>query len=86
MALECELISEELTCYDVVANEIEVGGVLYRAALPSPEVYLSAARPVKVSRHLYRPAGRSSKSICPSRCERELSPVTSRPTRLKSRL
>jgi hypothetical protein len=65
MALECELISEELARYDVVAHEIEVGGTLYRPALTSPEVYLSAAGPVKVTRHLYRPAGRSSKSICP---------------------
>src|SRR3989304_301940 len=31
----------------------------------SPETYLSAAGPVTVTRHLYRPAGRSSKSICP---------------------
>jgi len=65
MALECELIGEELAHYDVRADEIEVGGVLYRPALTSPEVYLSAAGPVKVTRHLYRPAGRSSKSICP---------------------
>jgi hypothetical protein len=65
MALECELIGEELARYDVRADEIEVGGVLYRQALTSPEVYLSAAGPVKVMRHLYRPAGRSSKSICP---------------------
>ena len=65
MTLECELLCEELACYDVVAQEIEVGGVVYRPALISPEVYLSAAGPVKVTRHLYRPAGRSSKSICP---------------------
>jgi hypothetical protein len=65
MALECELISEELARYDVTAEEIEVGGVVYRPALTSPEVYLSAAGPVKVTRHLYRPAGRSSKSLCP---------------------
>ena len=65
MALECELISEELAHYDVVAQEIEVGEVLYRPALTSSEVYLSAAGPVKVTRQLYRPAGRSSKSICP---------------------
>ncbi len=65
MALECELLGEELARYDVTVEEIEVGGVLYRPALTSPEVYLSAAGPVKVTRHLYRPAGRSSKSICP---------------------
>jgi len=65
MAVECELIGEELARYDVTADEIEVGGIVYRPALTSPEVYLSAAGPVKVMRHLYRPAGRSSKSICP---------------------
>ena len=53
MALECELIGEELARYDVTAEEIEVGGVLYRPALTSPEVYLSAAGAVKVTRQLY---------------------------------
>lgn len=65
MALECELISEELARFDVVADEIEVAGVTYRPVMSSPETYLSAAGPVTVTRHLYRPAGRSSKSICP---------------------
>jgi len=65
MALERELIAQELARYDVEAELVEVGGVTYRQALTSPETYLSAAGPVKVERHLYRPAGRSSKSICP---------------------
>jgi len=65
MALECEVLGEELARYDVVADEVEVAGVTYRHALTSPETYLSAAGPVTVTRHLYRPAGRSSKSICP---------------------
>ena len=65
MALECELLSEELARFDVVADEIEVAGVTYRPGLTSPETYLSAAGPVRVTRHLYRPSGRSSKSICP---------------------
>lgn len=65
MALERELIVEELARYDVTAEEIEVEGVVYRRALESSETYLSAAGPVQVVRHLYRPSGRGSKSICP---------------------
>ena len=65
MVIECEFISEDLARYDVSAEEIEVGGVTYRPALTSSETYLSAAGPVTVRRHLYRPPGRGSKSICP---------------------
>ncbi len=65
MDIERECLGAELACYDVLAEEIEVAGVVYRPALTSPETYLSAAGPVTVTRHLYRPAGRSSKSICP---------------------
>lgn len=65
MALERELVAEELARYDVTAEQVEVEGVTYRQTLTSPETYLSAAGPVTVTRHLYRPAGRGSKSICP---------------------
>lgn len=65
MALECELLTEELARYDVEAEQIEVGGVTYRQALTSSETYLSAAGPLTIERHLYRPPGRGSKSICP---------------------
>jgi hypothetical protein len=65
MALERELIAEELVRYDVDVEEIEVEGTTYRQALASTETYMSAAGPVTVERHLYRPAGRSTKSICP---------------------
>jgi len=64
-AIECEFLAEELARYDVTAAEIEVERVTYRPTLTSPETYLSAAGPVQVTRNLYRPAGRSSKSICP---------------------
>jgi len=64
MALERELIAEELARYDVDAEEVEVEGT-YRPVLTSTETYLSSAGPVTVERHLYRPAGRSTKSICP---------------------
>ena len=65
MAVECECLSAELKRYDVAAPAVEVGGTIYRQVLASPETYLTAAGPVKVERHLYRPAGRSSKSLCP---------------------
>jgi len=65
MALERELLAEELARYDVTAEQVEVEGVTYRPTLTSPETYMSAAGAVPVTRHLYRPAGRGSKSICP---------------------
>ena len=42
-----------------------VNGVVYRECLESSDTYLTSAGPVRVTRHLYRPAGRGSKSICP---------------------
>jgi hypothetical protein len=65
MALEQELVAAELARYDVAAESIEVDGVQYHPVLTTPETYLSAAGPVHLERHLYRPAGRSAKSICP---------------------
>lgn len=65
MAVECECLGAELQRYDVVAPEVEVGGTLYREVMTSSETYMTVAGPVKVERHLYRPAGRSSKSLCP---------------------
>lgn len=65
MNLERECLAEELARYDVTANRIEVGGTTYQLVLQATETYLSAAGPVRVACHLYRPAGRNSKSICP---------------------
>lgn len=65
MALERDLLTEELARYDVKTEQVEVRGITYRQVLTSTETYLSAAGPLTVERHLYRPAGRSSKSICP---------------------
>ena len=64
-ALECELLATELARYDVSAPEIEVQGTLYHRLAASPETYLSTAGPVRVERHLYRLAGRNTKSVCP---------------------
>ncbi len=65
LELERELLSEELARYDVTAAEIAIKGVTYHPTLTATETYLSTAGPVTVSRHLYRPAGRGSQSICP---------------------
>jgi hypothetical protein len=65
MALERELVAEELARYDVVAEQVEVEGVTYRQTLTSPETYVSAAGLVTVTRHLYRSAEFGSKCICP---------------------
>jgi len=65
MNLERECIAQELARYDVAAEHIEVAGVSYQPVLQAAETYLSTAGPVRVERHLYRPAGRNAKSLCP---------------------
>jgi hypothetical protein len=65
MALEREWVAEELARYDVKAERIEVGGESYQPVVQAAETYLSAAGPVRVERHLYRPVGRQAKSLCP---------------------
>ena len=71
MLLECELLTAELARYDVDVEQLEVGGVTYRQTLTASETYLSAAGPLSVERHLYRPAGRGSRSICPGVASRD---------------
>jgi hypothetical protein len=63
--LERECLAEELARYEVTAECVEVEGVSYHPVLQAAETYLSAAGPVRVERPLYRPAGRTAKSICP---------------------
>ena len=65
MALECEMVSEELGRYDVTAQEIEVDGKVYRRSVSLPETYLTAAGRVSVERHLYYPVAEKGKGICP---------------------
>lgn len=65
MALETELVGEELSRYDLSAKEIEVEGKTYQVAGALPETYLSAAGLVTVKRHLYHLAKEGGKSICP---------------------
>jgi hypothetical protein len=64
-AVERELLAAELGRYDVTAEQVEMGGVVYQYALTASETYLSAAGLITVTRRLYRPSGRGSRSICP---------------------
>lgn len=65
LAFERELMAEELTQYDVVAEHITVNGVVYNQAIEATERYMTSAGEVVVKRHLYRPAGRSTRHLCP---------------------
>jgi hypothetical protein len=64
-ALECEMASEELGRYNITAKEIEVDGREYCRSVSLPETYLTAAGRVMVERHLYYPADKKGKGICP---------------------
>jgi hypothetical protein len=65
MAVERELLAEELLRYDVTAQEIEVEQIAYRRALTSPETYLTTAGPVTIQRTLYRPVEVQAATLCP---------------------
>ena len=65
MAIARDVLADELRRYDVTTDEVTVEGIAYRRCLESTQTSLSAAGPVPVTRHLYRPAGRGTKSICP---------------------
>ena len=55
MALESELVGEELSRYDLSGEEIEVDGETYQVGSALPETYLCASGLVTVKRHLYHP-------------------------------
>lgn len=65
MEIERELVAKELSQYDVTAEAVEVEGVRYKKEMSSPKSYHCAAGEIQVERHLYRPSGRGTKSICP---------------------
>lgn len=65
MALECEMVSEELGRYDIDMQEIEVDGQVYRRSVRLPETYLTAAGRVSVDRYLYYPVADPGQGLCP---------------------
>ncbi|MFZ4802811.1 MAG: hypothetical protein ACOYLR_12830 [Chlorobium sp.] len=65
MLLECELMQDELSRYDITAEEITVEKETYRRSRRSSETYLTAAGCVTVARHLYVGIDAKDKTICP---------------------
>lgn len=65
MAVERELVAEELMRYDVEAESVMINDVVYSQPTVASETYMTAAGPVTVERHVYRPAGRGTRHICP---------------------
>ena len=65
LAFERELLAAELARYDVEAEQVIVNGVACGQPMTASETYLTTAGPVTVERHLYRPAGRGSRHVCP---------------------
>jgi hypothetical protein len=61
MAVERELVGEELSRYDMNAKEIEVAGKVYRRGVRYPESYLTAAGRVSVERYRYDPVTEAGK-------------------------
>ncbi|MDH5676946.1 MAG: hypothetical protein OEZ06_32820 [Myxococcales bacterium] len=61
MAVERELLAEELARGDIDAEAVEVDGVSYRRAVRSIGHYQTAAGVVQVERTLYRPRGKARK-------------------------
>ena len=53
MAIEREMLADELARYDVTAKQIEVEGVTYRPTLSSTATYLTTAGEVRIRRNLY---------------------------------
>lgn len=65
MELGQELMTEEMSRYDVKVPEIEVGGMRYQRGQRSTTTYQSAVGRVVVERYLYHGVSPESKGICP---------------------
>lgn len=69
-----EGVAAELARYDVTAERIAVGGGSYQPVVQAAETSLSAAGPIRVERHLSRPAGRTAQSLGPVEWRAGISP------------
>jgi hypothetical protein len=65
LALERELLADELSRYDVDAPAVRVQGQVCSQVAIAPETYLTSAGPVTVARHVYRPSGHNTRHVCP---------------------
>ncbi len=66
MAVEREILAEELAAADLDAAAIEVGGVVYRRVVRCEDTYITAAGDVRVERSLYKDrTNDKAVAICP---------------------
>lgn len=65
VAMECELLGEELARWDVDLPVLEIDGASYRRVLRCATSYLSAAGPVRVERSLYGSGISGEAALCP---------------------
>ena len=64
LALEREVVAQEMARFDVVAQRVEVGGTIHRLAVRSEAPYVCAAGEVRVERNLFVPC-KGGRAICP---------------------
>ena len=65
VAVECEVLGEELARYDVDLPVLEIDGASYRRVLRCETSYLSGAGPVRVERSLYGRGVSGEAALCP---------------------
>lgn len=65
MACEAEVVGEQLTRYEVDADEIEVAGQIFRRKMSSEQEYCGLAGTFVLKRNLFVPGARGGKAICP---------------------
>ncbi|MGH8567811.1 MAG: hypothetical protein ACREXU_07275 [Gammaproteobacteria bacterium] len=65
VAVEQEVLAEELAGLDVDLPAVTIEGELYRQVVRCEETYTSAAGPVRVMRSLYRHGGEGERTLCP---------------------
>ena len=65
VAVEQEVLAEELARLDVDLPAVTIEGEVYRQVVRCEETYTSAAGPVRVMRSLYRRGGEGKRTLCP---------------------
>ena len=65
VAVERDVLAEELARLDVDLPAVTIEGELYRRVVRCEETYTSAAGPVRVMRSLYRRLGEGERTLCP---------------------
>jgi hypothetical protein len=65
LALEREILADELARYDLDVAAVRVSGKVCPQAMTVSEDYLTMAGVVKIERHLYRPVGHNTRHVCP---------------------